>query len=408
MYTKKQSLTSAISQSLQTPSGLKKVATNYTKSLLTSTRKHTLTEASYNSGLHVSQFSRFLSDNKELALNNLNGRVRHRAKHLLKKRRHLTPGSIWRVGILIDATLHNRSSRHIENSQRFNHGNGWVTGHQWTNIALLINNKVVPLPPIAFYTKSYCKKNNLKYRTEHERVLDYLATTNWSEILPGVSNEEIVVLMDSGYDTKKLEEYIQFQGWSFIVSLKSSRGVRTQTQDWQSVSELFRVTRKIGPWQTTQVSSGRKRQPVRVRTLSAFLKEVPLGVEIVCLRKSNGDKLFLACSVKGMSASSIFLAYKLRWKIEIFHKEVKSYLGFEEAGLKKFRSMEAHIYWVYFVYNLLFELFQGEGIMSRLRQVDESLEHERAGKILKLNARFDGKDAVRNHYYQVKQGVRAV
>ena len=158
MYTKKQSLTSAISQSLQTPSGLKKVATNYTKSLLTSTRKHTLTEASYNSGLHVSQFSRFLSDNKELTLNNLNGRVRHRAKHLLKKRRHLTPGSIWRVGILIDATLHNRSSRHIENSQRFNHGNGWVTGHQWTNIALLINNKVVPLPPIAFYTKSYCKK----------------------------------------------------------------------------------------------------------------------------------------------------------------------------------------------------------------------------------------------------------
>ena len=77
--------------------------------------------------------------------------------------------------------------------------------------------------------------------------MDYLASTNWEEILSGVSNEEIVVLMDSGYDNKHLEEYLQFQDWSFIVSLKSKRGVQTQTQGLQSVSELFRVTRKIGP-----------------------------------------------------------------------------------------------------------------------------------------------------------------
>ena len=116
---------------------------------------------------------------------------------------------------------------------------------------------------------------------------------------------------------------------------------------------------------------------------------------------------FLSLFCKGISASAILRAYKLRWKIEIFHKEVKSYLGFEEAGVKKFTSMEAHIYWVYVAYLLLFEIFHEEGIVSRLRQFDESLKSEDVGKILKLNARFDGKDAVRNHYYQVIQGIKA-
>ena len=30
----------------------------------------------------------------------------------------------------------------------------------------------------------------------------------------------MVLLADSGYDNKKLEEYLQFEGWGFIISLK--------------------------------------------------------------------------------------------------------------------------------------------------------------------------------------------
>jgi hypothetical protein len=34
----------------------------------------------------------------------------------------------------MDSTLlQNRSSLHPENSKKFNHGNGFVIGHQWTN-----------------------------------------------------------------------------------------------------------------------------------------------------------------------------------------------------------------------------------------------------------------------------------
>jgi hypothetical protein len=54
----------------------------------------------------------------------------------------------WNIAIIVDATFLSRSSLHTENAKKFNHGKGYVIGHQWTNIVLLINDKVIPLPPI--------------------------------------------------------------------------------------------------------------------------------------------------------------------------------------------------------------------------------------------------------------------
>ncbi|MCP4108428.1 MAG: hypothetical protein GY749_23270, partial [Desulfobacteraceae bacterium] len=54
--------------------------------------------------------------------------------------------------------------------QRFSHGKGFVIGHQWTNIVLFINGFIIPLPPIPFHTKKYCRENKTEYRTEHELI----------------------------------------------------------------------------------------------------------------------------------------------------------------------------------------------------------------------------------------------
>ena len=117
--------------------------------------------------------------------------------------------------------------------------------------------------------------------------------------------------MDSGYDNKKLQTFIQFQGWSFVVSLKSQRGVYTETQTAQSVTDLFRVTRKIGPWKTIRMIGG-KRKEFRCRTLLAYLKDVPFRVQTVCSEKPNGKRLFLACSLEKVSTTVIARTYKLR------------------------------------------------------------------------------------------------
>jgi hypothetical protein len=50
--------------------------------------------------------------------------------------------------MIIDSTLQHRASLHPENSKKFNHGKGYVIGHQWTNIVLIINDMLIPLRPI--------------------------------------------------------------------------------------------------------------------------------------------------------------------------------------------------------------------------------------------------------------------
>ena len=401
------SIATQVRRLLKLPNRLKNVGSEYAISLLQDHGRRTLQAAADSSGLDPSQFSRFLSAHKKLGFENLNRLVRRRLDRVLGKRRTLVKGTPWRIALIIDATLHERSSRHMDNAQRFNHGGGWVIGHQWTNIILLINGTVIPLPPIAFLTEKKCKELKEKYQTEPERIVDYLSSLNWQELLPGVKPEEIVVLSDSGYDNKKLQRFFLSQGWDFVGSIKKTRAVKTLTQYWQSVSDLFRKTRKSGPWQTVrhQADGGKKRRESRIRTLVGYLKGVNHEVRLVSAVKPNGERLFLACSRVKIEAGAITRAYRARWKVELFHRDVKSYLGFEDAGLTKFEAIHAHVLWVYSVYLLLYELTEESsgGVLERRRQVERCLRDEEIGEILSLNARFDSIQAVRSHCLQVRQ-----
>ena len=91
---------------LQVPSRLQDVVSSYICNLIVG-GTCTLTQASTLSGLNISQFSRLLSNHKDLAQENLNRMIRRRLKRVLKKRRTLVPHAPWRVAIIIDSTLHN-------------------------------------------------------------------------------------------------------------------------------------------------------------------------------------------------------------------------------------------------------------------------------------------------------------
>jgi hypothetical protein len=154
---------------------LKQVAIFYVLFLMVPVRKHSLKEAAAFSSSSKSNFSRFLQNHSEIAAYKLGELSKRRAKQFGKTIRFLAEGKLpWQIALIIDATLQKRSSLHTENVKRFNHGKGFVIGHQWTNVVLFLNSVLIPLPPIAFYTKAYCRKHNLKYKTEHENVLEYL------------------------------------------------------------------------------------------------------------------------------------------------------------------------------------------------------------------------------------------
>ena len=74
-----------------------------------------------------------------------------------------------------------RSSLHVHNAQRFDHGQGFVVGHQWTNVVLTISEEIIPLPPIPFLSKNEGKRRKISYRTEHELVTEYLRQLNLNQ-----------------------------------------------------------------------------------------------------------------------------------------------------------------------------------------------------------------------------------
>jgi hypothetical protein len=405
-------IVSRFRQLLKIPSRLENVIQFYLLYLLLDGARRTLQGASDLSGLDSSQFSRLLSNHQPLAWDQLNRQCKRRLKSILKARKQLVSGSPWTVALIVDATLHERSSRHSDNAQRFNHGQGWIVGHQWTNLILSVNGQRIPLPPIPFLTEKKCKELGQEYKTESKRIIEYLRKFDWKGFLPTVRPEEIVVLSDSGYDNKALQRFILSQGWGFVGSIKKTRSVRTQTQEFQSVEELFQNTRKIGPWKTIRhrTNGGKKRKLANIRTLIGSLKGVHSEVAIVSAEKPNKQRIYLGCSRSKLDPGIIARLYKLRWSVELFHREVKSYLGFEDAGLTRFEAIHSHVLWVYSAYLLLPQItsdLESGGLLARKQYLQKILKKEEMGKILKLNGRFDSKEAVKNYCSQVKEELEA-
>lgn len=392
----------------------------YIISLMVDTRKHSLRHAAAISGRHASQFSKLLSRHRDVATSTLESLGQARSQSITSQLTVLddTP---WTIAVLIDSTLQGRAGLHTENSKTFNHGQGYVVGHQWTNIVLLLNGTVIPLPPIPFYSKNYCRAQNLKYETEHDRLITYLHALDLTIYVGPHDPQNVVVLTDSGYDVKKLQKSIQSQGWHFLGALKSKRGVKSPTHyaktgtstPWTGVTEFFRTHRRV-PWQTISVPTTcpkHARMEFRVRQTTGYLKGVGL-VQLVCSefkQRRHGRRKHLACSDQRATAIQIIRGYRLRWRIEIFHKQVKQHLGFGDVAPKHFQSVETHVAFVYCAYILLSGELPGlpaeaRTLLEKQAYVQRILENRLTARILQTLTQFGGVEKYKQELKTVLSG----
>jgi Transposase DDE domain len=358
-----QTISNSFFRLLNIPVRLRGVVWWYLLSLCVDGPKRTQNFAAELSKKNKSQFSRLLKEHRALATNNLTELARQVA--LKQKRTVLVAGTPWSAYVICDATLHARSSRHVQNAQSLSHGEGWVVGHQWTNIILVIADRVIPLVPIAFYSKKECKRRKIKYQTEHDRLAKYLSELNLTEYLGLHTASEVLVLMDSGYDDKRLQNLITERGWDFLTALKRNRAVKTEKEfqtkgtKARQVDTLFRAVKKQSPWETVRVKTagGKKRRTFRARQLSGHLRGVSSAVTVVCSEKyDKKGRRFFACSNTKVSLGAIVRTYTQRWLVELFHRTCKSNLGMEHAGVIEFDSLVSHVHWVYCAFLLLHEI----------------------------------------------------
>ena len=179
--------------------------------LMVATTKHSLKEAARFAGLHPSLFSKLLQSHSKVAITTLEHLSKTQARQCAKALQRVK-GLPWKIMILLDSTLQHRASLHPENAKTFNHGQGYVIGHQWTNIVLVLGDVRIPLRPSPFYSKRYCQAHGLEYQSEHERVVAYLRALDLEDSIGASDRREVLVLADSGYDNKKIEKAIADKG----------------------------------------------------------------------------------------------------------------------------------------------------------------------------------------------------
>jgi hypothetical protein len=307
---------------------LERVCTSYLLFLMVVTTKHSLEEAARFSGLHKSQFSKMLKAHSNVAVYTLESLSKKQAKHVAKAL-HKCKGLPWKIALIVDSTLQHRASLHPENAKRFNHGNGFVIGHQWTNIVLIINDMLIPLRPIPFYSQRYCRDHKLTYRTEHDLVVEYIEQLHLEDYIGAYDPRQVVVLTDSGYDNKKIQQAIAAKPWHFIIALGKTRSVKSPTlalttptaKQWYHIATFFRNHRWL-KWQTIRILTNgtkRKRMEFRTRDTIGYLRYVG-QVQLVCSeprKRPDGRRKYLACNDMRVTARQIILGYRLRWAIEM-------------------------------------------------------------------------------------------
>ena len=407
-------LFSWMERKLNLPKRLENVTIAYLLFLMVSTRKHTLQAAAKFSNLSKSSFSKLLKNHPEFSATKLCELSKKQAKQFGRNIGFMADGKLpWKIAIIIDATLQNRSSLHTQNVQKFNHGNGYGIGHQWTNIVLFINDLLIPLPPIEFHTRSYCRKHKLSYRTEHQRVIEYLVDLDLKQYIGPHDPKQVLVLGDSGYDDKKIEKTISNKGWTYVIALKKKRSIKTlkeyidtpKSKGWRQIEQFFKKHRRI-KWITVFLpknSPKDKRTEVRARQITGYLRHVGKA-QLICSeikqRRKQRRKHF-ACNDLKATLRQILSAYRIRWEIELFHKKIKMFLGFEDVATKSFDSVISHVHWVYCAYILLHSHPPGmpktlKSIEEKQQMITNSYKNKQISSILQLMSQINGVDRLKS------------
>ncbi len=385
---------------------LESICTSYLLFLMVVTTKHSLEEAARFSGLHKSQFSKMLKGHRDVAVSTLESLSKQQAKQLSKALGHLK-ALPWKIAIIVDSTLQHRASLHPENAKTFNHGKGYVIGHQWTNIVLIINDILIPLPPIPYYSKRYCLDHHLDYQTEHDLVVDYIRNLNLEDYIGSYDPRDVIVLTDSGYDNKKIQNAIVNKHWQFIMALGKTRSVKSEklylttskSKQWCHIAMFFRHHRWL-KWNTIRIMTNgtkRKRMEFRVRDTIGYLRYVG-QVQLVCSeprKRPDGRRKYLACNDLRVTARQIIIGYRLRWAVELFHKNTKQHLGFEDVATSGFDSVMSHVHWVYCAYILLHMSPPGvsaevKSLGDKQRQLQRVLESEETRRVLQKLTQIGG------------------
>jgi len=212
-----------------------------------------------------------------------------------------------------------------------------------------------------YYTKDYCKKKNLDYRTEAELGAALIRN------LPVPDGVEVVVLGDTAYEAASVRQACERRNFTWITPANPERVLAGEKPRPKVSSRISDMTARqfspirLKPTQGDYVAQrrvsacriGPKAKTKTFYTRKERLKVHNVGkVQVVFSTKEkpeNGKpidrkktKILMTNNLK-FSTAEIVELYDLRWQIELFFKELKSTLGFHQYGFVDFAAVESWV-----------------------------------------------------------------
>ena len=156
--------------------------------------------------------------------------------------------------------------------------------------------------------------------------------------------EQVVYVMDRGYDDNYVMQYIEKKDQKFVIRLKSNRTLYINDQKC-SVEELCRHYR--GKYSMKLFRHGKKRN-VKVSCIKGTIAATGQAVSVVIVFGAKHPMVLVTnCAVNNKEdVLRVVTRYFSRWRIEEYFRCKKQSFGFENFRVRSLRSINALNFWL--------------------------------------------------------------
>jgi len=208
----------------------------------------------------------------------------------------------------------------------------------------------------SYYTKEYCEKTGRVYRKQTALAAEIIGE------LPLPEGADVVVLGDTAFDAEVIREACAKRNYKWIVPMNPERvlaGPKPRPRVWSLAKELtakqlkaIRLYPSKGAYVAMRRLSAYRIGPkVKPRTFYAHQESRDVhSVGKVLLVFSTREKptagqqpnvqKILMTNDRSLKGAEVVELYDLRWQIELFFKELKSTLGFDQYRFRRFEQVE--------------------------------------------------------------------
>jgi len=275
----------------------------------------------------------------------------HLYKRLLNEALDI-PNAKREAYIIIDGTAQKKQGKKMEN--RIIYKKGYTSDHFFVMGMLYFpdTNVRIPLPRRLYRTKKYCKEHGYKYRSQvkiAEQIIRYA-------ILP--DDMHVTVIFDSFFPSEGVIKTIRAKGYHFVCSAKDNRVNIDTDKQLKVICQEHISSGRLKNRIQIRVPSKRSRynhvsaESYETKVFITYTEKLSISkmgdVVVVFSHKADENPdlkkmRYIVTDMLEINTDTILTIYSYRWQIELYFKELKSYLGLGNYQMLSFVAIVRHV-----------------------------------------------------------------